>query len=59
MDGMDLTYDTDKWRNCESGNELSGSIKSGEFTDYLRTGQLLKKESATWSWVGYIGHLVI
>ena len=49
MDGMDLTYDTDKWRNCESGNELSGSIKSGEFTDYLRTGQLLKKESATWS----------
>jgi hypothetical protein len=23
---------------CECGNELSGSIKCGEFLDYLRTG---------------------
>ena len=34
---------------CECGNELSGSIKFGEFLDSLRTGQLLKKDSAPWS----------
>ena len=34
---------------CECGNELPGSVKSGEFTDYMRTGQLLKKASAAWS----------
>ena len=33
----------------ECGNEPSGSIKCGEFLDYLRTGQLLKKDSAAWS----------
>ena len=31
------------------GNETSGSIKFGEFLDQLRTGQLLKKDSAAWS----------
>ena len=31
---------------CECGNELSGSIKCGGFLDQLRTGQLLKKDSA-------------
>ena len=31
---------------CECGNEPSGSIKCGEFLDYLRTGQLLKNDSA-------------
>ena len=31
---------------CECGNELFGSIKHKEFFDYLRTGQLLKKDSA-------------
>ena len=31
--------------NCECGNELSGSIEFGEFLDYLRIGQLLKKGS--------------
>ena len=30
---------------CRCGNEPSGSIKYGEY-DYLRTGWLLKKDSA-------------
>ena len=34
---------------CECANELSGSIKCGEFLDWLRTGQLLKKDSVPWS----------
>ena len=33
---------------CECGNEPSGSIKCGEFLDYLRNGQLLKKDCAVW-----------
>ena len=34
---------------CECGNARSGSMKCGEFLDWLRTGQLLKKDSAPWS----------
>jgi hypothetical protein len=34
---------------CECGNEPSGSIKCGEFLDWLRTCQLLKKYSSPWS----------
>ena len=34
---------------CECGNEHSDFIKGGEFLDQLRTGQLLKKDSAPWS----------
>ena len=34
---------------CECGNEPSGSIKCGEFLDYLKTTRVLKKESAPWS----------
>jgi len=34
---------------CEHGNEPSGSIKGGEFNDYLSDCQLLKKSSAAWS----------
>ena len=33
----------------ECGNEPSGSIKCGEFLDYIKTGYLLKKDSAPWS----------
>ena len=33
----------------ECGNELSGSVKCGEFLDWLQTGYLLKKDSAPWS----------
>ena len=31
---------------CGCGDETSGSLKCGEFLDQLRTGQLLKKDSA-------------
>ena len=34
---------------CEYGNEPSGSMKCGEFLDWLQTSQLLKKDSAPWS----------
>jgi len=34
---------------CERGNEPSGSIKCGEFLDWLKTRLLLKKDSAAWS----------
>jgi hypothetical protein len=33
-------------RPCECGNETSGSMKCGEFLDWLKTGQLLKEDSA-------------
>ena len=33
---------------CECGNELSDSVKCGEFLDQLQTSQLLKKDSAPW-----------
>ena len=39
---------------CECGNELSGSIKCGEFFSFffelLRNCYLLRKDSAPWSW---------
>ena len=35
--------------NCNSGNGPSGYIKCGEFLDWLRIGQFLKKDSAVWS----------
>jgi len=34
---------------CECGNEPSASIKCWELLDYLKTGQLLKKDFAAWS----------
>ena len=34
---------------CDCGNEPSGSINLWEFLDQLKTCQLLKKGSATWS----------
>ena len=34
---------------CECVNEPSGSINCGEFLEYLKSGQLLKKDSAPWS----------
>jgi hypothetical protein len=35
--------------SCEHGNAPSGSIKGGEFLDYLSDCQLLKKDSAPWN----------
>ena len=33
-DWMELAQDRDRWRGaCEYGDELSGSIKCGEFVD--------------------------
>jgi hypothetical protein len=37
--------------SCEHGNEGSGSIKRGEFPDYLSDYENLKKDSAPWSWL--------
>ena len=34
---------------CTCGNEASGSVKCGEFLDWLRTGYVLKKDSDPWS----------
>ena len=34
---------------CESGDELLGSIKCGEYLDQLKSGQLQNKNSAPWS----------
>jgi hypothetical protein len=35
---------------CECGNEPSGCMKCGEFLDWPRTCQLLKKDYTGWSW---------
>jgi hypothetical protein len=35
--------------SCEHGNETSGSLKRGEFLDWLNDYQLLKKDSVPWS----------
>jgi len=34
---------------CECGNEPSGSIKCGEFLDWLITGYFFKDDSTPWS----------
>jgi len=36
---------------CECGNEPLDSKKRGELLDFLRTCQLLKKDSAPWRWL--------
>ena len=46
MEWIDLAQDRD---TCKGGNEPSGSTKYGEFLDYMRTGQILKKDSTPWS----------
>jgi hypothetical protein len=45
---MDLEEEEQVSGTCECGNEHLGSIKCGEFLDYLRTGYLLKKDRASW-----------
>jgi len=34
---------------CEGVKDPSGSIKCGEFLDYLKTGELLKNDCTPWS----------
>jgi hypothetical protein len=46
VDWIELAQDRDKF---ECGNEPSGSIKCGEFLEWLKTGELLKKDCAAWS----------
>jgi hypothetical protein len=38
MDWIGLAQDRQVADTCECGNELSGSIKCGEFLDYQQTG---------------------
>ena len=38
MDRIELARDKDSGGTCECGNEPSGSIKCGEYLDWLRTG---------------------
>jgi hypothetical protein len=37
--------------SCEHGNETSGIISDGEFLDQLKDCQLLKEDSALWSYL--------
>ena len=46
LDCIELAEDRS---TCECGNETSGSIKWGEFLEQLKSGQLLRKDSAAWS----------
>jgi hypothetical protein len=42
---IDLAEDTKVAGFCEFGNELSDSIKCGKFFEYLRTSEILRKDS--------------
>jgi hypothetical protein len=50
-DWMERAQDRDRWRTLVSkyGNELSGSIKAGNFLTSYKTSSHLKKDSAAWS----------
>ena len=49
MDWIELAQDREQVAGtCECGNEPSGSVKCGEFLDWLQTCQLLKKDFAAW-----------
>ena len=47
MDWIELAQDGGRWQALV--NEPSGCIKFEKFLDQLKTGQLLKKDSATCS----------
>jgi len=48
MDWIDMFQDRDRCRTVTSAvmNLRVGSVKCGEFLDYLRTGWLLRKDCA-------------
>jgi hypothetical protein len=43
-----VAQDRNKWRACESGNEISVSIKCGKFLGWLMYYYIFKKDSASW-----------
>jgi len=53
MDLQDVGWEGMDWIDlactCNCGNEPSGSIKFGEFLDWLRTSHLLQKDYAPWN----------
>jgi len=53
LDWIDLTEKKDVACLCEDGNELWYSIKGGEFLDQLSDYQILKDDSAPWSYCDY------
>ena len=49
MDWIEVAQVRDRWRGRVNAVRNSGYIKCGEFFDLLKTGCLLKKDSAPWS----------
>jgi hypothetical protein len=44
---------------CEHGNASSGTIKGGEYPDWLSDMSVLKKNSATWNYIEIVTNCVI
>jgi hypothetical protein len=51
VDQMSLVQDRSVSGSCEHGNEPSGSMKGGEFLDYMNDYLFLKRTSSPWSQV--------
>ena len=50
--GTDLTQDTDKYRvTVNAVMEHTVTIKHREFLEQMKNYQLLRKDSAPWSWL--------
>ena len=52
MNWINLTQDWDRWwAVVNMVMNLGGSIKCGEFLDWLRKDWFLKENSVPWSWL--------